>query len=147
MYFVDREKILTVLASMDHHMAQMDRLFAQDGYAAKLAQERFTDVMISSILEVGHLLIDGFLMRDAGSYEDIICILADEKVLPSVEKEMLIKLIALRPDLHRAYLDLDQKAMVQTVQAAQQVLRYFPQHVHNYLEKEADVAHAFGKRD
>ena len=33
------------------------------------------------MMDVGNLMIDGFIMRDPGSYEDIIDILIDEKVI------------------------------------------------------------------
>lgn len=42
------------------------------------------------MLDVGNAVIDGFIMRDPGSYEDIIDILQDEKVI-SEEKAMQFK--------------------------------------------------------
>ena len=35
---------------------------------------------MESMMDVGNLMIDGFIMRDPGSYEDIIDILVDEKL-------------------------------------------------------------------
>ena len=36
---------------------------------------------IEAILDVGNSMIDGFIMRDPGSYDDIIDIMEDEKVI------------------------------------------------------------------
>ena len=47
----------------------------------KLALERVNYLLIESIIDVGNSMIDGFIMRDPGSYEDIIDILVDEKVM------------------------------------------------------------------
>ena len=45
--------------------------------------ERITHNTIESFMDVGNLIIDGFIMRDPGSYDDIIDILIDEKVIAS----------------------------------------------------------------
>ena len=37
--------------------------------------------VIESIIDVGNTMIDGFIMRDPGGYEDIIDIMEDEKVI------------------------------------------------------------------
>ena len=47
----------------------------------QLALERMVQISIDSVLDVGNAMIDGFIMRDPGSYEDIIDILLDEKVI------------------------------------------------------------------
>jgi uncharacterized protein YutE (UPF0331/DUF86 family) len=48
------------------------------------------------VTDVGHMLIDCFMMRDAGSYEDIIVILHEEQVFADTLLETLIDLVKLR---------------------------------------------------
>ena len=46
-------------------------------------------------------MIDGFIMRDPGSYEDIIDILDDEKVITTEMSEGFKKIVSLRKNLNR----------------------------------------------
>ena len=81
MYFVDRKKLEATLHYMDKliHILELDR---PNSIKEKLCLERAVHVFIESTLDVGNMMIDGFIMRDPGSYHDIIDILLDEKVLP-----------------------------------------------------------------
>lgn len=89
MYFVDRKKIEENLTYMDHLLDLLENeLF--DSPIEKLGKERIIHILIESVLDVGNMMIDGFIMRDPGSYDDIIDILIDEKVIP-VEQELAYK--------------------------------------------------------
>lgn len=71
MYFVDRDKIERLLLYMDGLVQELD----QHQYASfmeKLSLERIVHMTIESMLDVGNMMIDGFIMRDPGSYNDII---------------------------------------------------------------------------
>ena len=46
-----------------------------------LALARLAHVIVESMIDVGNTMIDGFIMRDPGGYEDIIDIMEDEKVI------------------------------------------------------------------
>ncbi|MEB4616704.1 DUF86 domain-containing protein, partial [Leucobacter sp. M11] len=59
----------------------------------KLGLERIGHTLIESVLDVGNSMIDGFIMRDPGSYEDIIDILLDEKVINDEMSKDLKRLI------------------------------------------------------
>lgn len=146
MYLIDKDKITSLLNFMEKRCLQLDEVINAKGIAGDLARERYAEVLIASILDVGHLLIDGFMMRDAGSYEDIICILADEQVIPQEEKPALIKFVSLRAVFLREYEAIDEVKILNAIIAVTEVLQYFPQHIRTYLEKEAIVAHAFGKK-
>lgn len=52
----------------------------------KKALERIVHLLIENVLDVGNAMIDGFIMRDPGSYDDIIDILVDEKVVKKRKK-------------------------------------------------------------
>ena len=82
MYFVDRIKIEQMLRFLETQLERLEekKEWNQDEFA-QLALERMVQISIDSVLDVGNAMIDGFIMRDPGSYEDIIDILLDEKVI------------------------------------------------------------------
>src|SRR5699024_10138513 len=85
MYFVDRSKIQQTLTDINELLTeikgkQINTLFEKLGF------ERSVHVIIESILDVGNMIIDGFIMIDSGSYHDIIDIMIDEKTVQTKEK-------------------------------------------------------------
>ena len=82
MYFVDRIKIEQMLRFLESQLARLEEKqdWNQNEFT-QLALERMIQISIDSVLDVGNAMIDGFIMRDPGSYEDIIDILLDEKVI------------------------------------------------------------------
>src|SRR5699024_2550298 len=95
MYFVDQGEIKKTLEYIDTLLAE----FVNESFQTpvkKWALERLTHILIEGIIDVGGMMIDGFIMRDAGSYEDIIDILMDEKVIPEGEGENFKAVIHLR---------------------------------------------------
>ncbi|MFK4997329.1 DUF86 domain-containing protein [Bacillus sp. N9] len=69
--------------------------------------------MIEAILDTGNAMIDGFIMRDPGSYEDIVHILLDEKVITDQLSVALKELILYRKMLVQQYVRVDHLAMQQ----------------------------------
>ncbi len=53
-------------------------------------------------------MIDGFIMRDASSYEDIVQILQDEAVFDEETGSVLVELVKLRRPLVQHYYELDE---------------------------------------
>jgi uncharacterized protein YutE (UPF0331/DUF86 family) len=90
MYFVDRQKIEQILGFLEKQLGLFEGQDNWDGDHSELIAERLIQTSIDSVLDVGNAVIDGFIMRDPGSYEDIIDILQDEKVI-SEEKAMQFK--------------------------------------------------------
>lgn len=146
MYLIDKEKVVALLDFMEDRLAQFDDILVLEGLPGDLACERYAEVLIAAILDVGHMMIDGFMMRDAGSYEDIICILADEQVITEGAKPVLIEFVTMRSKLMRDYVSLDHKIIRKTIASSKAELQAFPQRVRNYLQTEEKVAHAFGKK-
>ncbi|HLQ82536.1 MAG TPA: HepT-like ribonuclease domain-containing protein, partial [Pseudogracilibacillus sp.] len=65
MYFVDRSKIEKILVYMDELLNEIkDKPF--DSKLEKLGLQRSTQMVIESIMDVGNMMIDGFIMRDPG---------------------------------------------------------------------------------
>ena len=81
MYFVDRHKIENTLNFLEEELRlyQMQEEWTSD--VEKKALERIGHTLIECILDIGNDMIDGFIMRDPGSYDDIMDILTDEKVV------------------------------------------------------------------
>jgi len=96
MYFVDREKINGILSFMEKRLASFQAQPAWQTEIEKAALERIAETVIESVLDVGNAIIDGFIMRDPGSYEDIIDILEDENVVSAESAKQLTAVIALR---------------------------------------------------
>src|SRR5690625_619114 len=87
MYFVNRSEIEAILKNMDELLNEVKEQNTFSTPLDQLGLERLVHVLIESILDVGNMMIDGFIMRDPGSYHDIIDILIDEKVLPKSEED------------------------------------------------------------
>lgn len=59
MYFVDREELTFKLA----YINQLSQVLEEsEGYAL----ERIAHMLIESVVDVGNMIIDGFIMRDPG---------------------------------------------------------------------------------
>lgn len=142
MYFVDREAILHQLDYLNRLLA----LFPEGSWqtpAGKLALERIAQNTIESIIDVGNKMIDGFIMRDPGGYEDIIDILEDETVLPHEEADSLRKVIDLRRMLVKHYTEVDHALLEKVMNESIHALRAFAGHITDYLEKELGPVSAF----
>ena len=142
MYFIDRSKIELILQYIDVLLDECGR----DSFETpleKLSLERLVHMLIESTLDVGNMMIDGFIMRDPGSYEDIIDILVDEKVLPEEDSAAYKDVIQLRNAVVRDYLSIDHALLHETIAENKTRLGNFSSHVRTYLNNELGVAHAF----
>lgn len=102
----------------------------------KRALERISHLMIECILDVGNDMIDGFIMRDPGSYDDIMDILTDEKVVAEDEGNKLKQLISSRKQLVQEYQRADHQELFTLITSNRDVLKAFPARVRTYLETE-----------
>ncbi|MFB9757105.1 DUF86 domain-containing protein [Ectobacillus funiculus] len=143
MYFVDRKKIEQTLQCLEQTMAVFS---AKEEYVQQIDQyalERMAQLMIDCILDVGNAIIDGFIMRDPGSYEDIIDILVDEKVVQPKEGEGLKEVIRLRKMLVQDYISVQHEQVIAALQEQRAVIEAYPSHVRRYLEQELGPVSAF----
>ncbi|MGM0854584.1 MAG: DUF86 domain-containing protein [Bacillota bacterium] len=143
MYFVDREKIEEILMYMNEQLTTVSEHDQWNGTLEKLALERMAHTIIESILDVGNSMIDGFIMRDPGSYEDIIDILLDEKVIGDKMSEDLKLLVAQRKVLVQEYTAIHHEQLHTILNEVFHSLEKFPQHVRSYLENELGPVSAF----
>src|SRR5699024_2660344 len=110
MYFVDRSRIEKTLAYMEDVLNELKNVRISS-FSEKLGLERIVHVLIESVLDVGNMMIDGFIMRDPGSYEDIIDILVDEEVIPAEDEADYKSLIQLRKIIVTHYVDVNHKEL------------------------------------
>ncbi|MDP5275725.1 DUF86 domain-containing protein [Chengkuizengella axinellae] len=101
-----------------------------------LAQERILHLALESVTDIGSYIIDGFLMRDASSYEDIIEIIYGEKVFPPHLLEPLLSLVKMRKKLVQEYFNFDQSEIFPLLSQLPDILAEFSQSVKNYLKQE-----------
>ncbi len=142
MYFVDRKKIEEQLVYFD----KMIVLMKESSFQTELhflGLERIHHVVIESMIDVGNSIIDGFIMRDPGSYEDIIEILADEKVISTENTIMLKEVVGMRKPLMQQYVMLDHEALEQNLRNNLSALEQFPTDIRTYLNQELGAVSAF----
>ena len=116
----------------------MEQLAEQwDGAALQaLAQERALHLAIEIVTDIGSYLIDGFLMRDASSYEDIIEITSGEGVFPVSIVPDLLELVRLRKSLVQDYYNWKSSELHPLLTKLPAVLTSFKIAVEQYVEKE-----------
>ncbi|MFJ7649093.1 DUF86 domain-containing protein [Lysinibacillus sp. NPDC097279] len=148
MYFVDRNKITTNLQYLDKLLAIFE---AEENWLqsdiTKLAVERIGHNVMESMMDVGNLMIDGFIMRDPGSYEDIIDILIDEKVVSTDIEASLKAVVGLRKMLVREFASVDITEVVNVLTASLPALKQFAPAVNSYLTNELGPVSAFLPED
>lgn len=144
MYFVDQNKISKTLT----YMEQLIEIFEkesnwQQSDVTKLALERIAHGLIEGVIDVGNSMIDGFIMRDPGSYDDIIDILEDEKVIRKEQSDPMKKLFTLRPIIVREFMEVDTQQVETLIRETLDELKLFPGQVRDYLTNELGPVSAF----
>jgi len=146
MYFVDRSNIEKILLHMEKLLEELpNQPFSS--FHDNLSLERMVHVLIEATLDVGNMMIDGFIMRDPGSYDDIIDILIDERVLPAEEESRYKVFIGLRKTLVNNYTEVDHTALLEIVMEHKDAITQFPLRIRNYLNNELGVANAFSNEE
>lgn len=143
MYFVDRKKMEKTLSYIEDCLVLFKETNDWSTQLSKLGLERIAHVTIEAIIDVGNQLIDGFIMRDPGSYEDIIDILTDERVIDIQQQDDLKEIIIYRKKLVQAYTEIDHKELQKLLDTHYTVLERFPNQVREYVEKELGPVSAF----
>ncbi|WP_066258573.1 DUF86 domain-containing protein [Neobacillus drentensis] len=143
MYFVDREKIEEILKYLE---TQIQLFLNQEQWSTpleKAALERLNHMMIESVLDVGNAMIDGFIMRDPGSYDDIIDILMDEKVISAETGNGLKIMIQYRKRLVQFYTEINHQELQEVFSKHLHELVNFTANVRDYLANELGPVSAF----
>lgn len=148
MYFVDRKRIEVIASHLEELLAVYENKQHWESYPeSHLILERVTGSVIESILDIGNAMIDGFIMRDPGSYDDIIDILVDEKVVTADMEQGLKEIVGLRKQVVREYYAVDRDNVAKVFDANLSVIRAFPGQVRKYLVNELGPVSAFLPED
>lgn len=138
MYYVDRSQI-------EHRLDMLPQLTGvlkesissgKDNLILRYAEERALHLAIEVVTDVGSCLIDGFIMRDASSYEDIIEIMRDERVVDNELASQLTDLVRLRRPLVQDYVDWDRTQAHSLTANLPEALGQFAEGVRAYLDQE-----------
>jgi uncharacterized protein YutE (UPF0331/DUF86 family) len=143
MYFVDREKIEKTLQFLQENIEIIESQKAWTTVIEKKAIERIGQTIIESILDVGNSMIDGFIMRDPGSFEDIIDILEDEKVVTVNDAVSLRKVIKLRKNVVLEYLSVEHDLLIETLMNELETIKAYAPAINQYLANELGPVSAF----
>jgi len=142
MYDVNTKRIDQVLTHMNLMLDLLEKQKERGAEAvltdevAALAMERALHLSIEGIVDVGNALIDGFIMRDPGSYSDVVEILRDEQVITDEQAVILTRVTEFRKHLVNDYTNVPAEEMFALVVAAVPALRQFDPRVRAFLKKE-----------
>lgn len=148
MYFVDRNKITLNLAHLDELLAIFEA--KKDWLAddiSKLALQRIGHNVMEAMMDVGNLIIDGFIMRDPGSYEDIIDIFVDEKVITPEMDAPIKAVVGLRKMIVREFISVDNEEIFNVLTENLPIMKQFSGKVQDYLTNELGPVSAFLPED
>ncbi|WP_053367593.1 DUF86 domain-containing protein [Bacillus sp. FJAT-27245] len=145
MYFVDRDQMEQRLLYIEQLTGLYKAQEKWDSPLEKAALERITHMLAEAVLDVGNAMIDGFIMRDPGSYEDIIDILLDEKVIDEPISASLKLLVSHRKQLVQYYTAIDHVQLAAELAAIVDGVEAFPGLVRTYLANELGPVSAFKK--
>lgn len=140
MYFVD-SKILNL------KLAYLERLtndFEDEKYAP-YALERITHMMIESVVDIGNLIIDAFILRDPGNYKDVIDIMELEKVFEPKTAEAIRSSIEYRKELTRNYEHINHETLRKAFETATPFYKKSIEETKFFLENENVAITAFGE--
>ncbi|WP_050616272.1 DUF86 domain-containing protein [Bacillus testis] len=143
MYFVDRQKIEINLQCMEKYSKLYQEESNWENPIQLLALERIAHVMTDCVLDVGNAIIDGFIMRDPGSYDDIIDILLDEKVITEELEKQFKAILPIRKMIVQDYLEMDHEKVKETWNVNFSAYLAFPHAVREYLKNELGPVTAF----
>ncbi len=146
MYFVKKEKIEQTL----QRIRELSNLFLEENVwqstKEKLALERGVGIMIEGILDVGTMMIDGYILRDPGSYEDIIDILVDSEIVNEQTGKGIKNLLHYRTILVRDYLAIDHAKLIIAVKDSRKHVLSFIDTTLNFMKTDPNSVTAFGEK-
>ncbi|MBN2983131.1 MULTISPECIES: DUF86 domain-containing protein [Cohnella] len=140
MYYVNRKGIESRLACIPELAEAIRELSGSwSGSTVQgLAQERVLHLALEIATDVGNALIDGFMMRDASSYEDIIEVIAGEGVISGTLAEFLRSLVGLRKPLVQDYDSWPRHKLHPLARELPEQMLAFAEEIKTYLRRELD---------
>ncbi|CAH0344658.1 DUF86 domain-containing protein [Bacillus sp. CECT 9360] len=143
MYFVDRQKIEQILNYLEQQLDRFENNPEWENDLARLALERIVQTSLDAVLDAGNAMIDGFIMRDPGSFEDIIDILLDEKVIEQKDADQFKRVLSLRKMLVQDYITISHEELLKNFTDNINAFKAYPNLVRQYLTNELGPVSAF----
>lgn len=110
-----------------------------------MVQERALHLAIEIVTDIGSYLIDGFILRDASSYEDIVEIVHEAGAFDEESYQIFMELVSLRKPLVQDYYAWDRTSLHEMSKKLPVVLDRFGEQVSAYLELELGPFQKAGK--
>ncbi|OEK66832.1 hypothetical protein AST00_04525 [Staphylococcus equorum] len=141
MYFVNKEKLNTKL----NYLQQLITDYPQNK-DNHYAFERIAQMFIESAVDIGNMVIDGFILRDPGNYKDVIDILELEKVISKDTQVHINETVDVRKQFVHYYDELDTASLIPLFDETVSYYQQFIEEVIRFLKSEDVPVTAFGKK-
>ena len=141
MYFVNKEKLNTKLNYLQQLITDYPQ--SKDNH---YAFERIAQMFIESAVDIGNMVIDGFILRDPGNYKDVIDILELEKVISKDTQVHINKTVDVRKQFVHYYDELDTANLIPLFDETVPYYQQFIEEVIRFLKSEDVPVTVFGKK-
>lgn len=141
MYFVNKEKLNTKLNYLQQLLTDYPQQ-KQNHYAF----ERIAQMLIEASVDIGNMIIDGFILRDPGNYKDVIDILELEGVISKETQQYINKTVEVRKQFVHYYDELNATELIPIFDESVQYYQHFITEVLQFLESENVPITAFGQK-
>lgn len=141
MYFVNKEKLNTKLNYLQQLITDYPQ--SKDNH---YAFERIAQMFIESAVDIGNMVIDGFILRDPCNYKDVIDILELEKVISKDTQVHINETVDVRKQFVHYYDELDTASLIPLFDEAVPYYQQFIEEVIHFLKSEDVPVTAFGKK-
>ncbi|MFC3420203.1 DUF86 domain-containing protein [Salinicoccus hispanicus] len=136
MYFVDKD---VLIERLDYIELLTEAFEERDG----LALERSCHMLIEAVVDVGNMIIDAFILRDPGSYKDVMDIMENEGVIPESDNRHFQTTFKWRSELTRNYTKLDHEEMKINFLEHLSAYQDYRRNVFSFFENEGQAITAF----
>lgn len=140
MYFVDKK----LLNKRLDYIEGLAKTIDTDN---NLALERSCHMLIEATVDVGNMIIDAFILRDPGNYQDVIDILEQEKVIGPEDAEKFKNTLQWRKELTRNYQSLDHEAMRAEFKKNISAYEDFKKSIEHFYKNDPQAVTAFSGDD
>ncbi|MBM0868741.1 uncharacterized protein YutE (UPF0331/DUF86 family) [Staphylococcus auricularis] len=141
MYFVDKAKLEYKL----NYLRQLTEDYPKNKDNT-YAIERIGQMLIETAVDIGNMIIDGFILRDPGNYQDVIDIMALEKVISSDTQHYINRTVAKRKLFVHDHDRLSLDEVLPLFDEATPYYQRFVDEVVYFLKNENVPITAFGKK-
>jgi uncharacterized protein YutE (UPF0331/DUF86 family) len=144
MYLVDQNKLREVLSFFEQFIDRGQLIQSvihrpmdeQERFLTLLACERYLHICFQLFTDIASIVIDGFIMRDPGSYEDMVNILADEQAINKEMADLIKELVAYYRITSKDYRNVNEQLVLDTFKRIYPDIRTFSDQMRDFIQKE-----------